>query len=521
MRFELKKMKKHPLAVCLGAALTLGGPLLAAVPPAAPQDAPAGAALHAFLSTASSRFPAALRRIDHVDGATVRKVTSCSDSGNGSLRAIVALSEDRDSVDLTDLRCSTITLTSGAIDVTVQHLHIYSRNTGAVTIDGGGNDRIFNDSTPYSRFYLQGINVTNGSSRGNGGCIYSRYGAYLDNVEISNCHVNAQGTPALGGAVYAKSRLSLFDTKITSSEAYSDTQYAKGGGIYVGDDFNASYSTISGNAATSGATRTFGGGAFLKGRTYIRDSTVDNNRAVNVAGVALVGGAYKTAKILSSTISGNTASGFMGGVYSNVELALDNSTIAFNCADGTQVSAGYIAAIGLQNYATAPDLQSSIIANNDICPAARASGVLDDPYDVSLYGIGPITGANNLIIASPVTLPDDTLRDDPELAELADNGGRTRTHALSPTSPAIDTGNNDGEESFDQRGLWNARIVGAGADIGAYELQSVGPTRQVTNCDDEGAGSLRDVIGLSESGDGVDLSALSCSTITLDRKSVV
>ncbi len=54
-----------------------------------------------------------------------------------------------------------------------------------------------------------------------------------------------------------------------------------------------------------------------------------------------------------------------------------------------KLAPGYIAAIGLQNYVTAPDLQSSIIANNDICAPARPNGVLvDDPYDISLYGTG-------------------------------------------------------------------------------------------------------------------------------------
>ena len=522
MRFELKTLKKHPLAACLGAALTFGGPLLAAVPPAASQEAPVGGRLDAFLPGASSHLPAVLRHGSDIITSTIRKVTNCNDSGDGSLRDIVALSADRDSIDLTDLRCSTITLTSGAIGVTLQHLHIYSRNIGAVTIDGGGADRIFNHQpSGYGRLYLQGINLTNGSSAGNGGCIYSSYGVYINDAEISNCHVHASGTPALGGAIYTKSGLTLGSSKVISSEARSDTADAKGGGVYVGRDFSASYSTISDNAATSDTARGFGGGAFLKGRAYISNSTIDSNRADNVGGISLVAGRYTNAHISNSTISGNSASAFVGGIYSSVQLKLSNSTVAFNCAGSTQFLPGYIAAVGLQNYFAAPDLQSSIIANNDICPPARAPGViLDDPYDISLYGPGPITGANNLIVTSAVTLPDGTLRDDPGLAPLADNGGSTRTHALPPNSPAIDTGNNVAEEPFDQRSLWSTRVVGAAADIGAYELQSIGPTRQVANCGDDGAGSLRDIIGLSQSGDGVDLSSLTCSTITLTHGAI-
>ena len=59
---------------------------------------------------------------------------------------------------------------------------------------------------------------------------------------------------------------------------------------------------------------------------------------------------------------------------------------------------------------------------------------------------------------------------DPQLKSLSPNGGPTSTHALSPRSPAINAGNNAGNLSFDQRGSGFARISGAAADIGAFEL---------------------------------------------------
>jgi hypothetical protein len=45
----------------------------------------------------------------------VRVVQNCNDSGSGSLREAYASSLDGDNVDLTQLACSTITLTSGPI----------------------------------------------------------------------------------------------------------------------------------------------------------------------------------------------------------------------------------------------------------------------------------------------------------------------------------------------------------------------------------------------------------------------
>jgi hypothetical protein len=59
----------------------------------------------------------------------------------------------------------------------------------------------------------------------------------------------------------------------------------------------------------------------------------------------------------------------------------------------------------------------------------------------------------------------------PLLGPLADNGGLTLTHALSPSSPAIHTGANPQSLVTDQRGTGFAREIGGLVDIGAFELQ--------------------------------------------------
>jgi hypothetical protein len=63
---------------------------------------------------------------------------------------------------------------------------------------------------------------------------------------------------------------------------------------------------------------------------------------------------------------------------------------------------------------------------------------------------------------------------DLKLGPLADNGGRTQTHALLAGSPAIDAGGNGISAIYDQRGLGFPRTVGAGTDIGAYEFTPAG-----------------------------------------------
>ena len=58
------------------------------------------------------------------------------------------------------------------------------------------------------------------------------------------------------------------------------------------------------------------------------------------------------------------------------------------------------------------------------------------------------------------------------LAPLANNGGPTQTQALFAGSPAINTGSNPLSLTTDQRGAGFPRVVGAAADMGAYEVGS-------------------------------------------------
>ena len=82
-----------------------------------------------------------------------------------------------------------------------------------------------------------------------------------------------------------------------------------------------------------------------------------------------------------------------------------------------------------------------------------------------------VSGANNLVTAADATvaLPAQTLHVHPLLLPLANNGGPTRTHALGVGSPALDTGNNVANLPTDQRGVAFPRVLGAAADIGAFE----------------------------------------------------
>ena len=142
-------------------------------------------------------------------------------------------------------------------------------------------------------------------------------------------------------------------------------------------------------------------------------------------------------------------------------MQISNSTIAFNVSD---TGGG-----GVALYSETP-LRSTIIAGN---LGAKGTG------DVLLLhpggSVGSLTGDHNFIGDPGVAaVPADTIKGDPLLLPLSDNGGRTRTHALAAGSPAIDAGSNPLALDFDQRGEGFAREVGSSVDIGAYESGASG-----------------------------------------------
>jgi hypothetical protein len=69
-------------------------------------------------------------------------------------------------------------------------------------------------------------------------------------------------------------------------------------------------------------------------------------------------------------------------------------------------------------------------------------------------------------------VPAGTITLDPKLGPLQFNGGVTRTHELTAGGPAIDQGDNTIGLATDQRGPTYRRVVGAKADIGAFEVDT-------------------------------------------------
>lgn len=399
-------------------------------------------------------------------------VTTCADSGPGSLRQAIADSSAGGWIGLGQLPCAdrTIRLTGGAIEVAnsatltiAASLESRAQAEPAAmaltaTIDAAGTSRIFNQ-TGNGALNLDGLTLRNGHAHGAGGCVHATGDLALYASVVRDCRVD--GAPfgeARGGGIAADGALTLTGSDVIGN-AVVDDGYAIGGGVAVARAFVLNYGTVANNRATTIGGLGFGGGIYTAGDAEIAWSTVSGNVGTTIGGADLVGqDGAATLRIFDSTISGNT--GGVGGVSAlQSPLVIASSTIAFN----TSTVANGIG--GVSNWGVT--LQSVLLADNtglDLgvqCAAPPCSG--------------SVAGADNLVVTSNMALPVGTLSVDPHLLPLADNGGRTQTHALAVDSPAIDHGNNigpgGGPLSFDQRGGQSyQRIVGAAADIGAFEF---------------------------------------------------
>lgn len=322
----------------------------------------------------------------------------------------------------------------------------------------------------------------------------------------SQVHDNtATAEAVLGGGLFVNGNLTLTDSRLYNNEAHGTVAGAQGGGAAVVRNTTITRSRIDHNAALGGSIG-MGGGLYSANLALtITDSVVDGNRAVG-SNQAIGGGLYTQGLsdpglIQNSTFSGNRAeigagggalridaqttralSGFGvesaalegfpvgaatgGAVAAQQALTIRNSTIAFNYSSGTGGGLMHVGSNAAVNFDAPLVLESSIIARNEAQSENDLTGSINPDFVIEL------SGDHNLvqIVRPAVLLPPDTLRVDPQLDPLADNGGGTLTHALRFGSPAIDAGSNPAALLFDQRGDGFPRTLGAATDIGAWEF---------------------------------------------------
>ena len=315
----------------------------------------------------------------------VFSVDNLNDSGAGSLRDAIGLANADTVAD------EIIFSVTGTIDLASQ----LPTTTQPLTITGPGADLLTLDA---------GDGTDNLPATGDG------YGIFLVANSTAIIDVAISGLTLTGG-----------DTGTVSTSTNS------GGAIRNLENLTISSSIISRNAAPSG------GGINNQGVLTVIDSTIEENHAIAGHG----GGIYSfgTSTTKSSTLSGNTASGRGGGIYSSLNQALTvtNSTVSGNTAD---TLGGGIANLGALN------LGSSTITKN---VAGQSGGGISSfgPSDVvnsTSSIVAGNTGGNISVLGGLNTNTNNLIDVDPLLGPLADNGGPTKTHALLPGSPAFNAG---------------------------------------------------------------------------------
>jgi len=417
-------------------------------------------------------------------------VTNCDDSGPGSLRDAVENAVDGSMIDLTQLDCSAITLTSGALAAAQESLSLTGPGSALLTVSGNDAQQVLVHSGS-GTLSIANIAIAHGlnhQTNPSGGCIYSQGRVVLTSATVHDCVAESDDYHGLasGGGVFSHG-IEATDTSIYSNTVSTLSpipNLANGGGLTAYGAMVLTRSYIWGNRAvmcggvsapyglsmsftTIAANEAYAVGGACSGLVVSASAVVDieSSAIVDNEAAAEVGGLYlygapppaPAMKLINSTVSGNTATSYYGGgVYSRYGvLQIANSTIAFNSA---QTYAGLFA------DHEEIDLDSSIVANNSTDGSTGWDDI--DGREVT------ITGASNLVTFSTLPLPNGTISADPMLLPLAFNGGLTKTHALDPASPAIDAGSNDLGIDFDQRGPGYARTVGAATDVGAFELDA-------------------------------------------------
>ena len=461
---QSRRLPLRPLAACL--ATLLAGSALAA----GAAETPLGGMAEP-LRLERPRWPTPLQpTTPHAPQDIV--VTNCFDSGAGSLRDAIDNAATGDTIDLTQLQCSTITLSTGAIIFGQDQLAIHGPGRHALRIEGGAtaNDGLL-VHLGFGTLIVQDVTLANGhkyrsDTNALGGCIHSEGNVILRDSTVTGCKAQSEiNHGALGGGIWTGGSTHLYTSEVSGNEAYAHGNgYASGGGVYGLGGFFSQSSLITGNRAHSpSSTPSFGGGVFARGYGGVFQTAIVGNQSARMGGLALADNGTSNAFIFQSTISTNQATR-IGGVYVRRPLYLYNSTIANNHSAVSIAGASGSESAGLHMGVNVLTFHSNILADN----------YADDVGRHDLGGEPGMlnTGTFNLITGTPIPPPPDTIGFTPALGPLQDNGGPTPTHALiRGESYAIDAGGLPpaGTFQFDQRGTGFTRWAGSQVDIGALE----------------------------------------------------
>jgi predicted outer membrane repeat protein len=267
-------------------------------------------------------------------------------------------------------------------------------NTGTLTLNGttliGGNtnaegNTAANGGGLYNTgsLTLNGQAIRNNQASINGGGVFSS-GALTVNASMAIAGNQADS----GGGIYNLGGTLTLNGVTVGGGAAGANSATNGGGIYNTGSLTSTGGALSGNTATAGK----GGGIYTSGTSIFNGGTIDGNTAANGGGLYNAGGLTLTADTSGNTaspatISGNTATGSGGGIYS------EKDTLGLN--GGTKVT-GNTAANGGGIFTNGGTLLDSAISGNTA--GANGGGVYNGQGILKLTEI--TLGPNNTATSS-------------------------------------------------------------------------------------------------------------------------
>ncbi len=338
---------------------------------------------------------------------------------------------------------------------------------------------------------LQGLTIRNGSTTSPGFLLDYVTGGGLRNegtLALTETVITKNHTWGIGGGIYNTGQLTLLRATVSFNDASKPPDVANAGGIYNARSASLTLvdSTIRDNSSD------YGGGIDDSGDVVVRGSTISGNVATtnDGGGIRVYGipGFPATLTMVDSTVSGNQAGRSGGGLFLSATSTahLDSVTVTDNSGGHFFPSGGGFGG-GIMNdhpHSTVT-LRNTVVAGN-----STTGNNANDCGTGSAGGTSAVVTSEGYNLIKDTTLcmiQGDTTGNltgvDAMLAPLADNGGPTLTHALLPSSPAIDHGNpagckddQDAVLAKDQRGgtrpLDGDDDGDARCDIGAFELGS-------------------------------------------------
>ncbi len=357
--------------------------------------------------------------------AVTRTVTNLNDNGAGSLRDIIdnVANPGDDIVFDPSLAGGTIDLTTGTYTIDI-NLTITGPADNPITIDANNNSRIFEIEG--------GANVV------------------LSNLIIANGHASDNGD-VRGGAIRTSdaANLEVNDCTFINNSVEADCSgvcFAEGGAISTNGGLTVRRSTFVGNSAhcsTSELACVAAGGAISEAGPIdsvafvLENSTLcDNEVTCSGSGCILIGGAL--------TLSDNQPGLLNNNTFSDNKIICNSNS----CTEGGS------SIFQEPNPSIDTEILNTIIDNDPGVTVPNCSGELIDSGNNLQF---PGTSCGGTITTA-----------DAMLGVLADNGGITKTKAITEESPAFNAGNNATCEATDQRGVIRPQDIIC--DIGAYEL---------------------------------------------------